>query len=79
MKDFVVLNNFYLLAIDGTGQFCSRKISCPYCRVKNRSKGTKEFYHQILAAVMVHPDRKAVLPLAVEPITKRDGDNNKRV
>ena len=32
-------------------------------------------HQEILAAVTVHPDRKTVLPLAVEPITKRDGDN----
>jgi len=75
LEDFVALENYYLLAIDGTGQFASNKISCPHCCVKNRSNGTKEFYHQILAAVMVHPDQKTVLPLAVEPITKRDGDN----
>ena len=75
LEDFVVLGEYYLLAIDGTGQFASNKISCPHCCVKNRSNGTKEFYHQILAAVMVHPDLKTVLPLAVEPITKRDGDN----
>ena len=75
LEDFVVMEDYYLLAIDGTGQFCSNKISCEHCCVKNRSNGTKEFYHQILAAVMVHPDRKTVLPLAVEPITKRDGNN----
>ena len=39
------------------------------------SAGKKEFYHQILAAVMVHPKLKTVLPVAFEPITKRDGDN----
>ncbi|ASJ74636.1 transposase family protein [Granulosicoccus antarcticus] len=75
LEDFIVLGKYYLLAIDGTGQFASNKVSCPHCCVKNRSNGTKEFYHQVLAAVMVHPELKTVLPLAVEPITKRDGDN----
>lgn len=75
LEDFIVMDKYYLLAIDGTGQFASNKISCPHCCVKNHSNGTKEFYHQILAAVMVHPDQKSVLPLAVESITKRDGDN----
>lgn len=75
LEDFSVLDEYYLLAIDGTGQFASNKISCPHCCVKKRSNGTTQFYHQVLAAVMVHPELKTVLPLAVEPITKRDGDN----
>jgi hypothetical protein len=75
LEDFTVLGAYYLLAIDGTGQFASNKISCPHCCVKNRSNGTKEFYHQILAAVMVHPELKTVMPIAFEPITKRDGAN----
>ena len=75
LEDFNVLGNYSLLAMDGTGQFASNKISCPHCCVKNRSNGTKEFYHQILAAVMVHPELKTVLPIAYEPITKSDGDN----
>jgi len=31
------------------------------------------YYHQLLAAVMVHPDQKLVLPLFPEAITHQDG------
>ncbi len=31
--------------------------------------------HQSLAAVIVHPDQKTVLPLDFEPIVKGDGKN----
>ncbi len=34
LEDFIVLGEYYLLAIDGTGQFASNKISCPHCCVK---------------------------------------------
>ena len=78
LEDFAMLGDYYLLAHEATGQFSSNKISCPRCCVKNSLNGTQEFYHQILAAVMVSQDRKTVLPLAVESITKRDG-NNKNV
>lgn len=37
--------------------------------------GKKSYYHQILSAVLVHPDNKQVFPLAMEPITKQDGAN----
>ena len=69
------MGDYSLLALDGTGQFASNKVSCPHCCVKKRSNGTKEFYHQILAAVMVHPELKTVLPIAYEPLTKSNGDN----
>ena len=32
------------------------------------------FFHQMLAAAFVHPDHKAVFPLAPEMILKEDGD-----
>ena len=31
------------------------------------------YYHQLLAAVLVHPDRKQVIPLFPEAITHQDG------
>ena len=75
LEDFTVLGNRQILAIDGTGQFASTKISCPQCGIKKRKNGTEEYYHQMLAAVIVHPEQKTVLPLDFEPIVKADGDN----
>ncbi len=64
----------YLLSIDGTGLFSSHEIHCDQCNVKNHSNGTKTYYHQMLSAVLVHPDKKEVIPLAPEPILKTDGE-----
>jgi len=75
LKPFVFHDGHYLLAIDGTGYFCSTKISCPQCLVKNSKNGKIEYSHQMVAAVLVHPDQKTVIPLAVEAIVKQDGNN----
>lgn len=72
-KSYEYINGRVLVPIDGTGQFSSNTIGCPHCCVKKRKNGTEEYYHQLLGAVVVHPDYKVVIPLAPEPITKEDG------
>ncbi len=67
------LNGSYLIPIDGTEYFSSRKLCCPGCLRKERSKTDIRYHHQILQAVIVHPDMKQVLPLAPEPIQNKDG------
>lgn len=63
----------YLLAIDGTGYFCSSKVRCQHCLEQRTSGGQTQYAHQLVAAVLVHPQRKEVLPLAIEPIVRQDG------
>ena len=75
LKEYVFHDGHYLLAIDATGHFCSTNISCPHCLVKNSKSGKVEYSHQMVAAVLVHPDLKTVLPIAVEPIIQQDGNN----
>ena len=74
IEDFAIFDNQLLLSIDGTGLFSSTKVSCPQCGVKKHRSGETSFYHQLLAAAIVHPDQKTVLPLDFEPIVKSDGD-----
>lgn len=73
LEKFVFYRGTYLLALDGTGFFSSKKIQCQCCCVKNHKDGTQTYYHQMLAASLVHPDFKQVIPLAPEPIQKQDG------
>ena len=65
-------NGTYLIPIDGSQYFSSKKLCCPGCLTR-KSKGQIRYYHQILQAVIVHPDMKQVLPLAPEPIQNKDG------
>lgn len=66
---------YYLLNLDGTGFFSSKKLSSDIC-LKKESKATGEItYHiQMLGAAIVHPDFKEVIPLAPEFIMKQDGE-----
>jgi hypothetical protein len=63
----------YLICIDGTGYYHSKKVHCDNCCEKNHKDGSKSFYHQILVGSLVHPDHKEVFPLAPESIMKTDG------
>jgi len=73
LKKWVFDEGHYLLAIDGTGYFCSTKIHCPHCLQKKSKNGTIEYHHQAVAAVLTHPETREVIPLAIEPIIKQDG------
>ena len=74
LEDFVGIGGRYVLAIDGTGTFCSTAVSCPQCLVRRRAGGTTEYAHQAVAAAMVHPDKRGqALVVATEPITCADG------
>ena len=75
LQEFTYLNNSYLLSVDGTGHFCSGKINCPECCRKEHKNGKIEYYHQMLGAVIVHPDKRQVIPLYPEAITHQDGSN----
>jgi hypothetical protein len=72
LEAYRYLDGYYLVSVDGTGQFASSAISCPQCCVK-KSQGQESYYHQLLGAVLVHPALRTVLPLAAEPITRQDG------
>lgn len=63
----------YLVSLDGTGLYSSSQISCPDCCSKQHRDGDVSYYHQLLSAVIVHPDQSTVLPLCPEAITRRDG------
>lgn len=63
----------YLVSIDGTGLYSSSQISCPECCSKQHKNSDITYYHQLLGAVVVHPDKSTVLPLFPEAITRQDG------
>ena len=73
LKPYRFLEDSYLVSLDGTGYFSSTKVHCENCCVKESSTGTISYYHQMLGAVLVHPDQKQVIPFAPEPILKQDG------
>jgi Transposase DDE domain len=67
------LDDYYLLALDGTESFSSKTIHCASCLQKVHRNGSITYYHQMLGAALVHPDQRTVIPLMPEPIVKHDG------
>lgn len=73
LEDYVFLEGCYLVAIDGVEYFSSPKVHCEHCMTRTHKNGTVSNYHQLLGAVIVHPDFSEVLPLTPEPIHRQDG------
>src|SRR4051794_34800484 len=73
LERYVFLEGCYLVALDGVEYFCSTKVHCDHCLTRQHPNGTTSYYHQMLAAALVHPDFPEVIPLAPEPIQRRDG------
>lgn len=74
LRRFLFLGRYYLVSLDGTQYFQSEKIHCDACLVKTSKNGAVTYYHQMVGAVLVHPDLREVLPLCPEPIVKQDGE-----
>jgi hypothetical protein len=73
LEGYRYLNGHHIISLDGTGQFSSEKVHCKNCCEKHHRSGKVEYYHHMLGAVLVHPDKREVIPLAPEPIVKGDG------
>jgi len=70
------LDGHYLLSGDGTGFYSSEKATSPsYCMGKRNNNGNILYYQQMHAAAFMHPDRKEVIPVFPEMITRKDGTN----
>lgn len=67
------LEEGYLMPLDGTGYFSSEKLFSEYCQQKTSADGNVSYSLQMLGAALVHPDRKEVIPLIPEIISRQDG------
>jgi hypothetical protein len=70
LAEYNYFDDHYRVTIDATGHYSSSDIRCPDCCVKNQQNGTQSYYHQLLAAAIIHPDKKTVIPFAPEAIIK---------
>jgi hypothetical protein len=74
LEQYRFLDRFFVVSIDGTGLFASSAVSCLGCAIKQTRGGDTSYYHQLVGAVIIHPDCKQVLPLIPEPILRHDGE-----
>lgn len=77
VEQYKVLDDGVLIALDGVQCFSSENIHCEHClhKTKTLAKGkvTTQYYHNMLAAVVVKPECRAVLPLMPTFIRNEDG------
>jgi len=74
LEKMTFMGQYYLASLDGTGYFSSKNVQCESClQRKNTRTGEITYHHQMLGVAIVHPDQKAVIPLAPEAIIKQDG------
>ncbi len=73
LEEMVFFKGCYLLSLDGTAYFASKKIHCSSCLEKHHRDGSTTYSHQMLGAALIHPDRREVIPLMPEPIMNQDG------
>jgi hypothetical protein len=73
LENFRFFGDHYLISLDGTGIFYSDSVHCDNCCIKHHHDGSVSYYHQILAAALVHPDQKVVYSFMPEPIMNTDG------
>ena len=67
------LDGRVLIALDGTEYHCSQDIHCPNCSHRTRGKGKTEYFHSMLAAVVVAPGHNRAIPLEPEFMVPQDG------
>lgn len=75
LEDFTFADGHYLIATDGVQFFSSQTIHCEHCLKTEHRDGTVTYKHQMLGAILIHPDQKVVIPLMPEPIVLQDGSN----
>ena len=73
LEQFQLWDGSYLVAIDGSEYFSSKKLSCQACLEKEHKDGEKTYSHQILQGAIVHPDLRQVIALMPEEIRNTDG------
>lgn len=66
-------NKHLVVSIDGVEHFCSKSINCKHCMQRKHRDGSISYYHSMLSAAIVHPDKREVFILDNEPIVKQDG------
>jgi Transposase DDE domain len=63
----------HIVACDGVQHFSSKKNGCTCCLTKEHKDGSCTYYHSMLCATLVHPAKREVFMMDVEPIIQQDG------
>ena len=72
-KEYLFLRKYLLVPIDGVQYFSSQKVNCSKCLTSHHGNDEISYSHSMLAAVLVHPNKREVFPLSCESIERQDG------
>ena len=72
LKEYKIFDR-YLLTLDGTEYYSSKKIHCDKCLQTERN-GVITYSHNVVQPIISHPDKKQILPLMPEEICQHDGE-----
>lgn len=76
LKQMTFLDEYYLIALDGTGTYSSENLGSASCQTKvSKKTGRTVYYQQMLGAAIICPGKKEVIPLMPEMIIPQDGTN----
>jgi hypothetical protein len=75
LKPMEFMDSHYILALDGTQTFQSKKLTSEACLVKRSRTGEETYYQMMLGAAFVCPGFREVIPLCPEMIVKQDGES----
>ena len=73
LSQYHVLDDRFLVALDGTWYTSSQTIRCNQCQTQQQKDETMLYYHSMVTPVVVAPGNPAVIPLLPEYITPQDG------
>jgi|SRR5579884_3046154 len=73
IREYEYFNKAVIVSADGVEHFSSTKVHCQSCTTRTHRNGETSYHHAGLAAVIVHPRQKEVIPLDFEPILHEDG------
>lgn len=75
LEPYRCLDGEFLLVLDGTEYFSSKKIHCPHCCHRTHKNGNTTYFHAAVTPVIVAPGLSQVISLEPEFITPQDGHN----
>ena len=74
LQQYQLFDARYLITLDGSQYFSSEQVHCEHCLSTTNRHGTVRYHHDILQAAIVHPDKRQVLPLALEFVRNSDAN-----
>lgn len=72
LERYVYYNRSYLILLDGSSYYNSKKVKCRKCLIR-KEKEKINYQHHVLQMFMVHPKEEVIIPLMPEEISNKDG------